>query len=68
MKTNPEAGIYAVETLTRGEYVRKPGKTKVYKVAGYCRLNKAYQLDDELDISRCIYVKKGTKLEAGFTY
>lgn len=60
---------YPVHTLKRGEYIkRKQDARKVYKLAGYCRLNKAYQLDDCDDISRAIYVKKGTAVFAGFTY
>lgn len=39
---------------------RKLDAKKLYRVAGYCRLNKRYQLDDMDDISRCIYVKKDT--------
>lgn len=60
--------IAPVETL-KGEYVkRKPDATKVYMVAGYDRSMKRWQLDDASDISRCIYVRKGTVLFAGFTY
>lgn len=55
--------------VKKGEYVkRKPEAHKVYRMAGYCRLNKAYQLDDESDISRCIYVKGSVTLFTGFTY
>ena len=57
-----------VEAL-KGQYVkRKADARKVYKVAGYCPINKAWQLDDCDDISRCIYVKKGTTLVCGFDY
>jgi hypothetical protein len=41
---------------------------KVYKRGAYDRSSKQFQLDDVDDISRCIYVKRGTKLYAGFTY
>lgn len=55
--------------VKKGEYVkRKPEAHKVYRMAGYCRVNKAYQLDDESDVARCIYVKATTVLHVGFTY
>jgi hypothetical protein len=57
----PESGM-PVEKL-KGQLVsRKIGgkiSKKVYEVKGYCRYNRAYQLDDCDDISRAIYVKKG---------
>lgn len=57
-----------VENL-KGELVkRKPDAKKVYMVAGYCKINRAYQLDDYNDSSRSIYVKKGTVLFTEFTY
>lgn len=57
-----------VENL-KGELVkRKPDAKKVYLVVGYCRISRAYQLDDYGDISRSIYVRKGTVLFTGFTY
>lgn len=63
------AQYYPVHTLKRGEYVkRKADSRKIYQLAGYCRFNKAYQLDDCEDSSRAIYVKKGTAVFAGFTY
>jgi hypothetical protein len=62
-------GFYApVETL-KGEFVkRKSDARKVYRVVGYCRINRKYQLDDCDDISRAIFVKRGTPVFAGFTY
>jgi hypothetical protein len=61
-----------VEDIPIGEYVkirRGSGWTeKVYKRAKFCRINKAYQLDDQSDISKARYVKKGTELLINFTY
>lgn len=55
--------IHKIETLKKGELVHKlikgqPSK-KLYQVAGYCRFNKAYQLDHYDDISAASYLKKG---------
>jgi DnaJ-class molecular chaperone len=44
-----------------------PGN-KVFKLAGYDRSERKWQLDDCDDISRCVYVKRGTMLHAGFSY
>jgi len=53
----------------RGEYVkRKPDAKKVYIVNGYCRVSRRWELTDCDDVSRCIYIKTGTLLFAGFTY
>lgn len=53
----------------KGQYVRrKPDAKTTYKVVGYDKAERRWQLDDVSDISRCIYVKPGTKLYAGFTY
>lgn len=67
-----ESQTSAIESLPKGEFIRRiiAGKEtqKVYQYAGYCRLNKRYQLDDTDDCSRAIYVKKGTIVSHGFTY
>lgn len=53
----------------KGQYVRrKPDAKRTYIVKRYCQFNKAWQLDDCDDISRCIFVKPGTMLYAGFDY
>ena len=53
----------------RGEFVkRKPEAKKVYRVEGYCRTSRRWELVDCDDVNRCIYVKPGTLLFAGFTY
>jgi hypothetical protein len=57
-----------VESL-KGEFVkRKPDAAKVYRVEGYCRSSKRWELVDADDVNRCVYVKTGTLLFAGFTY
>jgi len=57
-----------VEQL-KGEYVkRKPEARKVYIVNGYCRVSRRWELTDAEDVNRCIYIKTGTPLFAGFTY
>lgn len=39
---------------------RKATSAKLYDAVGYCRYNRKYQLNDTTDISRAIYLKKGT--------
>jgi hypothetical protein len=58
-----------VQDLPLGEYVkRKADSVKVYKRGPYDRSSGTYQLDDVSDISRAVYVKRGTILFFGFTY
>ena len=58
-----------VEGLPVGEYVkRKADSSKVYKRGAYDRSTRTYELEDCSDISRSIYVKRGTVLFYGFTY
>lgn len=53
----------------KGEYVkRSPEAKKVYRVEGYDRALKRWELSDCDDINRTVYVKPGTLLFAGFTY
>jgi hypothetical protein len=57
-----------VEQL-KGEFVkRKADAKKVYRVDGYNREAKRYELTDTEDACRTILVKKGTLLFAGFDY
>jgi hypothetical protein len=65
------AGVYSapVQDLPVGEYVRrKADSSKVYKRGAYDRSTRTYELEDCSDISRSIYVKRGTVLFYGFTY
>ena len=66
------ADVLAVEDIKVGEFVKirrgADWSKKVYRRAPFCRINKAYQLDDQSDISKCRYVKKGTELLVNFTY
>ena len=58
-----------VQELPLGEFVkRKEDSAKVYRRGPYDRQLHRFQLDDMDDISRAIYVKKGTPLFFGFTY
>lgn len=58
-----------VEALPLGEYVRrKADSSKVYKRGAYDRSSGSYELEDCSDVSRSIYVKKGTVLFFGFDY
>ena len=62
-----------IEQVPIGEFVRKIRKDgepmqKVFTRQEFCRWEKKYQLDDEEDISRCVYLKKGTLVAVGFTY
>ena len=60
--------IAPVEKIKCGEFVRKSLKGKVFTKGEYDRYVKKYQLDDYSDISRCVYVKKGTLLYYDFTF
>lgn len=65
-------GIYNVADV-KGQYVKRINKSgkaqkKVYFVEGYRGDLKRWQLVDCDDINRCVYIKPGTKVWAGFTY
>ena len=58
-----------VESIKQGEYVkRSETAAKVYIRGAYDQSSKRYSLTDSDDISREIFVKKGTLLLIGFTY
>ena len=58
-----------IEDVQRGDFIRrKPEAKTTFTAAGYCRYEQRYQLDDWDDISRCIYVKKGTEVFVGFDF
>jgi len=58
-----------IEQVKNGEFIkRKADSFKVYARAEYDRELKKYCLNDEDDISRCIYIKKGTPVYIDFTY
>jgi len=64
---NPiEGQIYRIEELNKGEFICKIRKgiatKKVYSFEGYCKVNKAYEVIDELDFCADSYLKKGTKV------
>lgn len=70
----------AIETVAKGELIQlvrtytiagvktvQPTQ-KFYRVAGYCRTNRAYMVDDPDDISRDRALRKGTPVIVGGTY
>lgn len=53
----------------KGEFVkRRESARTVYRVDGYSKELRRWELTDTTDTNRCIYVKTGTILFAGFTY
>ena len=59
--------------IKRGEFVRRlnadgTAQSKVYARSYYDAESQRYALDDVEDTSRQVFVKKGTKLQVGFTY
>jgi hypothetical protein len=58
-----------IEDAKKGDFIRrKPEAKTTFTAGGYCRFEKRYQLDDWHDISRCIYLKKGTEVYVGFDF
>lgn len=58
-----------VQSITKGEYVRRKADTKTTYIRGdYCRTDKRYALINCEDTNRVIYVKRSTVLHIGFTY
>jgi hypothetical protein len=52
-----------VENIKKGELIKRTPTAKTAYLRGdFCRVNKKYILTDYNDISRSIYVKKGTIL------
>lgn len=65
-------GIYNIESLKAGEFVKiivnGEAGLAVWQVAGYCRINRAYEIESMNDISVSRFLKKGKQVYAGFTY
>lgn len=61
-----------VEQIKQGEFVRRiiSGKEGIatYVRGAYDATYRRYALEDTADISREIFVKRGTQLAVGFTY
>ena len=58
-----------IEDVSNGEFIKRKENAKTtYIKGGYCRYNKAYQIDNCEDISKDIYLKKGTSVFIDFTY
>jgi hypothetical protein len=67
--TNNTAATMQVESIAKGEYVRrKVDATKTYRRGDYDRSTKRFSLIDCDDHCREIFVKRGTVLFVGFTY
>ena len=55
-----------IENVKKGDFVRRKADAKTtYTAGGYCR---RYILDDWADISRSVYIKKGTEVFVGFDF
>jgi hypothetical protein len=68
-----ETQVMPIEKVPMGEFIRKIRKDGtpfqgVFTRQAFCRYEKKYQCDDENDISRCVYLKKGTIVLVGFDY
>ena len=61
--------LIEIQKVKKGDFIRrKPEAKKTYQYAGWCNECKGYQIDDCDDISRCMYLKKNTLVDVGFTY
>ena len=72
-KTYETEQVAQVQNIKRGEYVRRlnadgTAQSKTYQRSYYDAESQRYALDDVEDTSRQVFVKKGTKLQVGFTY
>jgi hypothetical protein len=64
-----EEGMYAIETLTNDTFVKLSKKaSKVWRLVGWDRVERAYEIVDEDDFCNTKYLKKGKKVFAGFIY
>ena len=58
-----------IENVKKGDFVRrKPDAKTTFTKGDYCRFEKKYELGDWGDISRSVYLKKGTVVYVGFTF
>ncbi len=57
-----------IELLKKGEVLRIGNTKRVYTLEGYCRLNKAYEVGANDDISYARYLKKGKLVKTDFDY
>lgn len=61
--------VVTARNIAKGEFVkRKADSLKVYVRGDYCRISKAYVLQDWSDINRQIYVKADKPLYIGFDF
>ena len=67
--THSEGKMVKVEEIAKGEFVRrKVGASKTYQRGDFDRSTRRYSLVDCDDVSREVWVKKGTLLHIGFSY
>ena len=58
-----------IEDVKKGDFIRrKPEAQTTFTAGGYCRFERRYILDDWDDISRCVYLKRGTEVYVGFVF
>lgn len=61
--------LVAVESIKRGEFVRRSADAKkTYQRGAFDPSTRRYSLTDCDDVNREVFVKKGTKLFVGFSY
>ncbi len=68
LKGNKMNAMFLCLVIKDAYVKRKADSKKVYKLVGWCRFNKKYQLQDVEDISHCLYLKGMTQVFTGFTY
>tara|TARA_R100000234_G_scaffold94264_1_gene62484 strand:- start:812 stop:1003 length:192 start_codon:yes stop_codon:yes gene_type:complete len=58
-----------IEDVKKGDFIRrKPDAKTTFTKGDYCRFEKKYELGDWDDISRSVYLKKGTIVYIDFTF
>ena len=68
MNSIDTASTATVESIARGEFVRRKADGKVFIRGEYDRATRRFSLEDANDIGREVFVKRGTVLHIGFDY
>jgi hypothetical protein len=69
MNREVREGWYEIRNLPRGEFIkRSQHAVKVYVKGDYDRATRAFSVYDYDDINSEMFVKRKTKVWAGFTY
>lgn len=66
--THSEGEMVKVESIRKGEFVRRKVEGKTFTRGDYDRSTQRYSLVDCDDVNREVWVKRGTMLHVGFTY